>query len=159
MQRAALLAPLVFITLCYCTSFLLEVGYICFLCSGNNGVASPVPWIFVYFSLVAADSVVAWFGLVIFYSLYLDSSSLSTLVCGDLWSSTLGILELFFINGDGLVGSASLFRILVYASKIFANSCTAFNWASPTWKGDYGLCVCKAFSRSSASWMAIFFEL
>ena len=58
-----------------------------------------------------------------------------------------------------MVSSASLFGILVSASKILANSVIALFWDSPTRKGDYGLGVCKAFSRSESAWMAISIEL
>ena len=48
------------------------------------------------------------------------------------------------------MGSASLFGILVSASKILANYLIAVIWEYPTWKGDSGLGVCKAFDISEA---------
>ena len=52
-------------------------------------------------------------------------------------------------------GNASLFGILVSASKILANSLIALSWAPPTLKGDSGLGVYKAFAISSAACVAI----
>ena len=46
LQHVAPLAPLVLLVLLYCTSVLLVVGHIYFLCSGHGGVASLVPLIF-----------------------------------------------------------------------------------------------------------------
>ena len=123
LQYVATLALLLFLSLWYCISVLLAVCNTCFLCSGPGGVASPVPLIFfVYFPLVAADGGVVWIGIGSFCSLFLDSSSGSTLGGGAVWFSTPGSLVLFFVSTSGGVGSASLFGILVSASKIWDSS-------------------------------------
>ena len=73
LQRPALLDPLLFPALCYCTGVLLAVDHICFLCSFHSSVVSLVPIIFdIYIFLVAADGVFSWIGLGIFCSIYLD---------------------------------------------------------------------------------------
>ena len=46
LQRAALLAPFLFLELWYCTGVLPTSGHTCFLCSDPGGVASLVPLIF-----------------------------------------------------------------------------------------------------------------
>ena len=46
LQRTALLAPLLFLALWYCTGVLIAVGHICFLCSGHGNVSLLVPLIF-----------------------------------------------------------------------------------------------------------------
>ena len=109
--------------------------------------------------LIATDGGVAWIGLGIICYMYLDSLSGSTLGGGTVWFSVLGSLELFFIRGAGVVGSASMFGILVSASKILSNYLIALSWEFPTWKCDSGLGFFKVFVISAASWMAIYLEL
>ena len=81
-----------------------------------------------YFPLVANDGEVAWVGMGSLCYLSLDYFYEYNLVGGDVWSSTLVILEIFFVSGSGGVGSASLFGILVSASKILYNPFIALSW-------------------------------
>ena len=132
LKYVAPLAPLLLLALCYCTGVLPTLGHTCFLCSGSGGVASLVLFFWVYFPLFSSDDGVVWIGLGSFCSLFLDSYSGSTLGGGAVWSSTFGSLVLFFISESEVVGNASLFGILVFASKIWYNSLIVLSWASPT---------------------------
>ena len=156
LQRAMLLDQILLPALWYCTGVLLVVGNICFLYNGNGGVASLgllMFWCIFLLSLLMSDlSGLDW--EVLCY-LSLDPPSGSTLGGGDVWYSTLGSLELLLISGAGRFGSATLFGILVSASKIFANSLITLRWEFTTWKYDYGLGVYKSFAVSEASWIAI----
>ena len=96
--------------------------YRCVAC--GRSYLSPVQWtqrrcftisfeFLVYFSLVTSNGWVYWVGMGSFCSLSLDYLSGSNLGGVAVWSSTLRILELFFISGDEGVVSASLFGIWV----------------------------------------------
>ena len=155
LQHVVPLASLLFLELWYCTGVLPPVDHTCFLCSGPGGVASLVPLIFwcIFSCCFWWWSCLDWTGKFLLYVIrFLVWIQPWRWVCLIFhpWKFS-PFLHKRVWGGD----NASLYWILVSASKIWDIELIALSWASSTWKGDSVLGVCKAFARSAAACMAI----
>ena len=114
-----------------------------------------------YFTIVATDGSVAWFGLGSFYSIFLDSSSRSTLEGADVWYSTLGSLELFLVRRYGGGGQSISVWDLSICIKNISEFPYCFELVVPQLKGWFwisclqGLCYIWSSTNGHISWTVV----